>query len=153
MSNRREVPPHMEKTLAVNARLLDGLNRIPLARQARIYVDSLRNGYVIKSLESQHEEMLANYSEEEVATFVKTMLNSSAPVSAYDSIVRASAPRSPSGKTDAFASYISLGFTLNRRRCTCTKNDSPHYCIFRKMSYWENRKVQKELLSRGISLD
>lgn len=151
MSNRKEVPPNMKKTLAVNAKLLNDLSRTSLTTQARIYVKALLEGYVIKALEAQHEEMLANYAEDETETFVKKMLNSSAPVSAYDSIVRVAAPKRKVTNADSFAAYVSLGFTLNRRSCTCTKHESPDYCIFRKMSYWENRKVQKELLARGIS--
>lgn len=152
MTHRKEGLTDVKKALADKARLLGNLGRISLTDKARIYVDNLKDGYAIKALEAQHKELLANYSEDKTAAFVKSMFNSSAPVSAYDSIMRA-APKSSSAEADALAAAVSLGFTLNRRRCACTKKSSPDYCIFRKLSFWENRKVQKELLSEGISLD
>lgn len=149
MKNRKVTNPEIEKMRRTSAQLHEQLQNISETAKSRIYVKCLKSGYVIKSLESQHEEILKNYTEDKVESFVGMILNSSAPASAYNSIAKA-APKSAS-KTPRLDAHTSLGFTLYKRHCTCTKSEDYDYCLFRKLSYWENRKIQKELKANSIS--
>lgn len=150
MKDRQVTPPDIEKMRRTSAQLHKQLQSISETTKSRIYVKCLKYGYVIKSLESQHAEMLENYTEDKIESFVVgVMLNSSAPVSAYNSIAKA-APKAEASKTPRLDAHTSLGFTLYRRYCPCSKGQTYDYCLFRKLSYLENRKIQKELKANNI---
>lgn len=149
MKNRKVTTPDIEKMRRTSAQLHKQLQSISETAKSRIYVKCLKAGYVIKSLESQHTEMLESYTEDKVEAFVGKMLNSSAPVSAYSSIAKA-APRPSDSRTPRLDAHTSLGFTLYKRYCTCKKSEDRDYCLFRKLSYWENRIIQKELKAKGV---
>lgn len=151
--NKKEVGALDTKTdRARIAWVLENLKSTSLTGRARIYVDFLKDGYIFKPLETRHEEMLDNFTEDKTSAFVEMMLNSSRPVSAYDTLLRV-APKDEelSDKQRGIDSKTALVATLAQQRCSCTpQRQVDEYCLFRKMSFWENRKIQKELSRRGI---
>lgn len=152
MSKGKMTPLEIEKNRDHTARVLVALERTSLRGKARIYVDFLKDGYIFKPLEARHEEMLDNFTEDKTAAFVEMMLNSSRPVSSYDTLVKV-APHlwELSSRQRLIDSSASLGATLAFKGCACTtRHQAEDYCLFRKLSYWDNRKLQKELSRRGI---
>lgn len=151
MSKDKMTPLEIKKDREHTERVLVALNRTSLTGKARIYVGFLKKGYIFKPLEPQHEEMLDNFTEDKTAAFVGMMLNSPIPVSAYDSVVKLAPKDEEPSRQRLIDSSASLGATLAFKECACTtRHQAEEYCLFRKLSYWDNRKVQKELSSRGI---
>lgn len=152
MSKQEMTPLEIKKNRDHTARVLMALKRTSLQGKARIYVRFLKKGYIFKPLEAQHEEMLSNFTEDKTAAFVGMVLNSDIPVSAYNNLAKV-APKDEalSSKQRVIDAKTSLGATLVFRECSCTpRYQAEEYCLFRKLSYWDNRKMQKELSRRGI---
>lgn len=145
MSVRKVTPADIEEGRVNSAKLVKYLEQASMKGKARIYVKFLKKGYALKPLEVQHQELLNNYTEDKKASFVGMMLNSSAPVSAYNTIAKF-APTSKTASQDLLDTGVSMIASLEFRECPCSARKSYDHCLFRKLSFLENRKMQKELV-------